>query len=84
MPNGRYSDVDTSKLRTIVHSIQEELARTPPTEAMGTVWRELVAVLELGPEPLTRECPACHSVGMRDAKRCGRCWIALEPLKGDA
>jgi hypothetical protein len=42
-------------------------------------WNTLIDLLELGPRPERRECPHCGSVGMRNATRCGRCWMELVP-----
>jgi hypothetical protein len=75
----QYSDATVSKLRTIVESIDRD--GPPATDAaLRAAWNELVQVLALGPAPLTRECPSCHAVGMRDASRCGQCWATLAPL----
>ena len=73
-----YSDEAMARLRAAVDVIGREAVQATP--AFRAAWTELVAVLALGPAPETRECPACHSIGMRAASRCGRCWIALEPL----
>ena len=75
-----YGDAALAKLRAIVASIEQELVRAPPTDSLRAAWAELVAALALGPAPQTRECPACHGVGMRAASRCGHCWAALEPI----
>lgn len=80
MSNAHYSDAATSKLRTIVHTIEQEIVQAPPTDALRAAWAELVEVLALGPAPQTRECPTCHGIGMRAASRCGHCWAALERL----
>lgn len=74
-----YSDETLAKLRVSVEAIGLELGQAPST-ALHAAWTELVALLALGPEPETRECPGCHGIGMRAASRCGRCWAALEPL----
>jgi hypothetical protein len=88
-----YSDAAVTKLRAIVHAIDQEMSHAPPTVALRAAWTELVDVLALGPPPQTRECPACHGIGMRAASRCGHCWAALErlpplsdgtPTQGDA
>jgi len=76
----RYGDAAVAKLRAVVAVIDHELVQAPPTPALRVAWDELVLVLALGPAPETRECPACHGVGMRAASRCGQCWAALEPL----
>jgi hypothetical protein len=75
-----YTDGAVTKLREIVAVIDQEIVQVPPTPALQAAWSELVKVLALGPAPATRECPNCHSIGMRDASRCGQCWAALERL----
>ena len=80
MSNAHYGDAATTRLRAIVAAMDRELLQTPPTPALHTAWTELVSVLALGPARETRECPACHGIGMRAASRCGSCWAALEPL----
>ena len=84
-----YGDVARAGLRTITARIEHELSELPLDAngneigaALRASWRELVGVLALGPEPETRECPNCHGIGMRLARRCGRCWTALAPLSG--
>lgn len=75
-----YPAAAATKLRSIVSTIDQEIVQTPPTPAMRAAWAELVGLLALGPEPETRECPTCRTIGMRAASRCGNCWSALEPL----
>jgi hypothetical protein len=75
-----YTDAAVTELRSIVAVIDQEMLQLPPTVALREAWAKLVAVLALGPAPETRECPACHGIGMRAARRCGHCWAALEPL----
>ncbi len=75
-----YSDEAMAKLRAAVDVMGREIAQSPSTPAFHAAWTELVAVLALGSAPETRECPACHGIGMRAASRCGRCWVALAPL----
>jgi len=75
-----YGDAAVTKLRAVVAVIDQELVQAPPTPALRAAWDELVSVLALGPAPQTRECPVCHSIGLRAASRCGYCWAALEPL----
>ena len=69
-----------AKLRVVVDVIGREVVKSPSTPAFHTAWTDLVALLALGSAPATRECPACHGIGMRAASRCGRCWAALDPL----
>ena len=80
MSNAHYPDAAVSKLRAIVAVIDQEIVQAPPTPTLRAAWAELVDVLALGPSPQTRECPACHAIGMRAASRCGTCWAALPPL----
>jgi hypothetical protein len=75
-----YPDAAVTKLRTIVAVIEQEIVQVPPTPALRAAWTELVEVLALGPAPKTRECPACHAIGMRAASRCGHCWTSLALL----
>ena len=75
-----YTDGAVTKLRAIVAAIDQEILQVPPTPALRAAWSELVAVLALGPAPETRECPVCHGIGMRAAKRCGNCWAPLAAL----
>jgi hypothetical protein len=83
MSNAQYTDAAVTTLRAIVAVIDQEIVKEPPTPALRAAWAELVGVLALGPPPKTRECPACHGIGMRAASRCGHCWAALSP-QGDA
>ncbi|HVK88425.1 MAG TPA: hypothetical protein VM513_30105 [Kofleriaceae bacterium] len=80
MSNAHYTDAAVTKLRAIVDAIEREIEQAPPTAALRAAWAELVAVLALGSAPPTRECPACHGIGMRAASRCSHCWAALAPL----
>jgi hypothetical protein len=77
-----FGDHTRTRLRTLVQTIDTELART--TDAASTelraLWTELVAALALGPAPDLRTCPACGGLGMRAASRCGNCWAALVPI----
>jgi hypothetical protein len=75
-----YSEEAVAKLRVVVDVIGREVVQSPSTPAFHAAWTELVKLLAIGPAPETRECPACHQIGMRAASRCGRCWAALEPL----
>lgn len=75
-----YSDEAVAKLRVVVDAIGREIVQSPSIPAFHAAWTELVALLALGAAPETRECPACHGIGMRAASRCGRCWAALDPL----
>jgi hypothetical protein len=82
LSNAHYSDEAVTKIRRAIASIEREIVQDPATPALRSAWADLVAVLALGPAPLTRECPACHGIGMRAASRCGQCWAALPVLEG--
>ena len=78
-----------SYLRSVVTAVDcdiSRLAQISAGEPIGTTdqlrehWRELVSLLALGPEPEYRECPFCHTIGMRLATRCGYCWKLLPPF----
>ena len=80
MSNAHYTDAAVTKLREMVAVIEREIVQAPPAPTLRAAWAELVEMLALGPAPQTRECPACHGIGMRAASRCGNCWAALERL----
>jgi hypothetical protein len=83
MSSTLYGDTARSNLRVSVACVEQVLAQAPPEPALRAAWDALVKVLALGPAPETRECPRCHTVGMRGASRCGNCWTALGPLPDD-
>ncbi|MFN0252805.1 MAG: hypothetical protein ACKV2T_38375 [Kofleriaceae bacterium] len=62
-------DTAVTKLRAMVAVIDQEILQVPPTPALRTAWTELVEVLALGPTRQTRECPAGHSIGMREVSQ---------------
>jgi hypothetical protein len=83
--HARLPDPARSRLRVVVAAVDSAVSNLPATEAgspggLGLIWRELVDLLALGPEPGYRECPACGGVGMRVATVCGYCWTKLAPL----
>ncbi|HEY5945043.1 MAG TPA: hypothetical protein VIV40_06100 [Kofleriaceae bacterium] len=80
MSNAHYGDVALTKLRAMVAVINQEMAHAPPSPGLKAAWAELVETLALQPADETRECPACHAIGMRAASRCGECWTALAPM----
>ena len=80
----------TVGVRKAIEAVDREVARlaghTSAEDAMSlnplqTSWGTLVELLELGPRMDRRACPHCGSIAMRDATRCGRCWLEFEPLK---
>jgi len=48
--------------------------------ALHIAWGQLVHLLAPEPARATRECPRCGEAGMRDATRCGYCWLKLVPM----
>ena len=48
--------------------------------ALHIAWGQLVHLLAPEPARATRYCPRCGEVGMRDATRCGYCWLKLVPM----
>jgi len=78
-----YGDKSLTKLRSLVTTIERQLAEIPPSEELRVAWSELVDVLGLGPSPELRTCPTCGESGMRAATRCIRCWSALTPLPAE-
>ena len=84
----RTPDPVRSALRAAVAAVERVLPQPSATAgepaAAGSLegaWRDLVALLSLGPEPEYRECPSCHALAMREATVCGHCWTKLAPLK---
>lgn len=79
-----------SELRQTLTNIEHQLdllalqSQTEPSQRsmaeLRTAFSTLVRLLALGPEPEVRTCPACGHIVRRDAKLCGYCWKALEPL----
>ena len=90
MANVSFGDAARGNLRALIDTIDREITQLSPSGAghpatpLRASWTELVKQLALGPEPATRECPTCHSVGMRAASRCGQCWAKLTPLETTA
>ena len=79
------ADAERSVLRAAVAEVGRFIAHLPSADAGGdrglaASWAALVKLLALGREPLLRDCPRCGQVGMRDATRCGHCWLALPRL----
>ena len=74
-----YGDKAQAELRSLIATVDRELATNAPSEALRGTWDELVKALALGPAPELRACPTCHELGMRAATRCSRCWSVLTP-----
>ena len=49
------------------------------THDAHAAWKELVALLALGPEPEMRQCPVCKHSIRRVATRCRSCWSRVTP-----
>lgn len=84
MSSAQFGDAGQEKLRTLVAGVEHELTLlTPVAEpgnnlgALRAAWDSLVGAMALGPSPLTRKCPTCGGIGMRDATRCSTCWSKL-------
>ncbi len=79
MSSAQFGDAGQEKLRTLVAGMEHELTLLPSADATGVraAWLKLVEAMALGPSPLTRVCPKCGGIGMRDATRCGSCWTNL-------
>jgi len=84
-----YGDNARATLRTLVATLEREIALLPPTidgketSALRASWSELIQTLALGPAPETRKCPTCNGTGMRDATRCMHCWASLAKLPAE-
>jgi hypothetical protein len=83
------SDATRARLRAIISSMDEEMAKLTALAAPGDgtatgpvlgLWRSLVDTLDLGPAPRLRSCPVCGHRGMVAATLCGHCWSKLTPL----
>ena len=77
--------MDSANLQVAVdkveHAIEGVSSGFPESRsALHIAWGHLVHLL--GPEPAreTRNCPRCGNAGMRDATRCGYCWLKLVPM----
>lgn len=80
MSSAQFGDAGQEKLRTLVAGVEHELTLLPTSDAtsgLRAAWLTLVQTMALGPSPLTRVCPKCGGIGMRDASRCGSCWTNL-------
>jgi hypothetical protein len=79
-----YGDNSVATLRTLVATIERELASAAPAVELRDAWSSLVDTLALGPPPELRTCPTCQHVGMRAATRCMHCWSQLPLLPSTA
>ena len=72
-PPVNHPDARRSRLRGLLARINQ----TVPAVKLQVAWHDLVDALDLGPEPVTKTCPKCRAIVMRDATRCGHCWTYL-------
>ncbi|MBK9037039.1 MAG: hypothetical protein IPL61_38285 [Myxococcales bacterium] len=70
----------STRLRTLIASVDHELAQAAPAPALQGAFAALVEALALGPEPEMRACPACQAPCRANAQRCGFCWQVLPAL----
>ncbi|MCA9677195.1 MAG: hypothetical protein H6709_13820 [Kofleriaceae bacterium] len=75
-PTPVHPDAKRSRLRGLIAKFDQELTGTEPAP-MVAAWQNLVAALDLGPEPEVKTCPTCGAIGLRNASRCGHCWAHL-------
>jgi hypothetical protein len=87
----RSTNAMRSRLRTVVASIDREMAQLPEhdggveqTQALRASWAELVELLALGPEPKVRQCPFCKHLVMHSATLCHHCWTKLQAVNHPA
>jgi len=82
-------DTVRTQVRQLLSRIERELdpnaqpprdtGPVPVSDALRGAVAELIAALDLGPEPPIRSCPVCTAKGMRTATVCGNCWSKLTP-----
>jgi hypothetical protein len=74
-----HPDPRRHKLRALIATLERELDAMPTQGAVAAqaACKELVAAMDLGPEPAVRACPGCGALGMAGASRCGHCWANL-------
>jgi hypothetical protein len=76
-----HPDPERARMRAAVAAVElalGEVSSNPP-EPVREAWNRLVRLLALGPAPALRACPSCGRMGMREATRCGSCWVSLTP-----
>ena len=77
--------MDAAKLEAAVEKVDRAIDAVSSgypesRSALHIAWGQLVHLLGAEPERATRECPHCGNLGMRQATRCGYCWLKLVPL----
>jgi len=77
--------MDSANLQAAVdkveHAIEGVSSGFPESRSsLHIAWGQLVHLLAAEPARATRKCPRCGNLGMRDASRCGYCWLNLVPM----
>ena len=77
--------MDPAKLQAAVDKVEHaiegvSLGFPESRSALHIAWGQLVHLLAAEPVRATRKCPRCGNLGMRDATRCGYCWLKLVPM----
>jgi hypothetical protein len=76
-------DARRSRVRTLLGRVRAALEThdathgPDPTKGLRESFADLVTALDLGDEPVTRDCPSCGSSCMEKAKICSNCWVKL-------
>ena len=81
------NQADVSRLRALMEAVEKEMNPThlqAGETPLGIAWKRVVEMLDLGPEPKMRTCPACKHPCMIGAARCGHCWSTLAELPAAA
>jgi hypothetical protein len=80
----QHPDARRQRLRGIMGALDRALgalsagaAAPAHADLLRVIQRELVAELNLGPEPEVITCPSCGAIAMRGATRCMECWGKL-------
>ena len=86
-PNYFGPDPGQTRLRTSMWALDRRIRHvseigldTESARLLRESFDDLASQLALGPEPLTRQCPKCRTIGMRNATVCGNCWTHLDAL----
>ena len=77
--------MDSANLQAAVdkveHAIEGVSSGFPESRsALHIAWGQLVHLLAPETASAARICPRCGNAGMRDATRCGYCWLKLVPM----
>jgi len=77
--------MDSTNLQAAVDKVEQAIEGVSSgfpesRSALHIAWGQLVHLLAPEPARATRDCPHCGGAGMRDATRCGYCWLRLVPM----